>query len=195
MAPRARLLIYYVREDGEVVADSLHFAVLGAIQNEVTVNLNPNVVDAGGEVDITVTTKPNAFVGVLAVDQRALLVGAHNHLSQDEVIEELESYDPGRRNLAAPWHSLRRRKRALFNWMGTTTANDVFKNAGIVVLTNGYVHDYNPFLYYRTLMDDPRDLRAMESNLPHATLAAEPLTPAPRTHFPVTWLFSHADSG
>ena len=37
MAPRARLMIYYVREDGEVVADSLHFAVSGAIQNEVSV--------------------------------------------------------------------------------------------------------------------------------------------------------------
>ncbi|KAK8376817.1 hypothetical protein O3P69_010030 [Scylla paramamosain] len=145
MAPRARLLMYYVREDGEVVADSLHFSVSGAIQNEVTVNLNPNVVDAAGEVDITITTKPNAFVGVLAVDQRALMLGTHNHFSQDEVIEELETYDPGRKTLEAPWHALNRKKRALFNWMGTTTTSDVFKNAGIVVLTNGYVHDFNPF--------------------------------------------------
>ncbi|XP_063878059.1 thioester-containing protein 1 allele R1-like isoform X4 [Scylla paramamosain] len=195
MAPRARLLMYYVREDGEVVADSLHFSVSGAIQNEVTVNLNPNVVDAAGEVDITITTKPNAFVGVLAVDQRALMLGTHNHFSQDEVIEELETYDPGRKTLEAPWHALSRKKRALFNWMGTTTTSDVFKNAGIVVLTNGYVHDFNPFLYYRTLMDDPRDLRAMESKLPEATVAAEPSAPAPRTYFPITWLFSHVDSG
>ncbi|XP_050711944.1 thioester-containing protein 1 allele R1-like isoform X4 [Eriocheir sinensis] len=195
MAPRARLLVYYMRADGEVVADSLHFAVGGAIQNEVTVNLTPNLVDAGGEVDIIVTTKPNAFVGVLAVDQRALMVGTNNHFTQEEVIEELESYDPGRRNLDAPWHNLHRRKRALFNWMGTTTTADVFKNAGLVVLTNGYIHDFNPFLYYRTIMDDPRDLRAMESNLPEATVAAGPQTPAPRTNFPVTWLFSHADSG
>lgn len=36
MAPRARLLVYYMRDDGEVVADSLHFAVSGAIQNEVS---------------------------------------------------------------------------------------------------------------------------------------------------------------
>ncbi|XP_050711942.1 thioester-containing protein 1 allele S3-like isoform X2 [Eriocheir sinensis] len=146
MAPRARLLVYYMRADGEVVADSLHFAVGGAIQNEVTVNLTPNLVDAGGEVDIIVTTKPNAFVGVLAVDQRALMVGTNNHFTQEEVIEELESYDPGRRNLDAPWHNLHRRKRALFNWMGTTTTADVFKNAGLVVLTNGYIHDFNPFL-------------------------------------------------
>lgn len=48
----------------------------------MTVNLTPNLVDAGGEVDIIVTTKPNAYVGVLAVDQRALMVGTHNHFSQ-----------------------------------------------------------------------------------------------------------------
>lgn len=38
--------------------------------------------DAGGDVAITVTTKPNAFVGLLAVDQRALMLGTHNHFSQ-----------------------------------------------------------------------------------------------------------------
>lgn len=53
-----------------------------ALVFQVTVNLTPNLVDAGGEVDITVTTKPNAFVGVLAVDQRALMLGTHNHFSQ-----------------------------------------------------------------------------------------------------------------
>ncbi|MPC08389.1 CD109 antigen [Portunus trituberculatus] len=73
------------------------------------------------------------------------MLGTHNHFSQHEVIDELETYDPGRKTLEAPWHALSRKKRALFNWMGTTTTSDVFKNAGIVVLTNGYVHDFNPF--------------------------------------------------
>lgn len=146
MAPRARLLVYFVTDDGEIVADSLHFAVSGAIKNEVSVNVSPGTVDVGGDVSITVTTKPNAFVGVLAVDQRSLILGTHNHLTQDTVIEELETYDPGRQNLEGPWHTLHRRKRALFNWHGTTTANDVFQNAGVVVLTNGLVHDFNPFL-------------------------------------------------
>lgn len=147
MAPRARLIIYHMRDDGEMVADSLHFAVAGAFQNDVTLTLTPNTVDAGGEVAITVTTKPNAFVGLLAVDQRALMLGTQNHFSQEEVLDELESYDPGRRNMEGPWHSLRkRRRRALFNWHGTTTASDVFQNAGVVVLTNGHLYDFNPFL-------------------------------------------------
>lgn len=158
MAPRARLLVYYVRDDGEIVADSLHFAVAGAIQNEVSVNLTPASVAPGEDVSITVTTRPNAFVGLLAVDQRALLLANANHLSQDEVVEELEKYDPGRRNLEGPWYTLSRRKRALFNWHGTTTANDVFKNAGVVVLTNGLVYDFNPFLAsMQPLGDGPVD--------------------------------------
>lgn len=146
MAPRARLVVYYVKDDGEIVADSLHFAVSGAIQNEVSVSVSPGTVDVGGDVSITVTTKPNAFVGVLAVDQRSLILGTQNHLSQKDVIEELETYDPGRRNLEGPWYSISRRKRSLFNWHGTTTAGDVFQNAGVVVLTNGLVHDFNPYL-------------------------------------------------
>ncbi|XP_053627278.1 thioester-containing protein 1 allele R1 isoform X4 [Cherax quadricarinatus] len=194
MAPRARLVVYYVKDDGEIVADSLHFAVSGAIQNEVSVNLTPASVEPGGDVSITVTTRPNAFVGLLAVDQRALLLGTHNHFSQEEVVEELEKYDPGRRNLEGPWFHLSRRKRALFNWHGTTTADDVFKNAGVVVLTNGLVYDFNPFLYYRTILDDPRDLRAMETQVPQATLLPHPQVAA-RTRFPETWVFTSTDSG
>lgn len=45
-------------------------------------SVSPKTVDAGGDVAITVTTKPNAFVGVLAVDQRSLILGSENHLTQ-----------------------------------------------------------------------------------------------------------------
>ena len=36
MAPNARLVAYYVRSDGEVVADSISFDVSGVFDNEVT---------------------------------------------------------------------------------------------------------------------------------------------------------------
>lgn len=49
---------------------------------QVSVSVSPKTVDAGGDVAITVTTKPNAFVGVLAVDQRSLILGNENHLTQ-----------------------------------------------------------------------------------------------------------------
>ena len=35
MAPNARVIVYYVRTDGEIVTDSISFDVDGAFQNEV----------------------------------------------------------------------------------------------------------------------------------------------------------------
>lgn len=49
-------------------------------------------------------------------------------------------------------------------------------------------------VYYRTVLDDPRDLRAMESRVPEAALAQGPPVAA-RTKFPETWVFTAADSG
>lgn len=49
-------------------------------------------------------------------------------------------------------------------------------------------------VYYRTVLDDPRDLRAMESRVPEAALAQGPPAAA-RTKFPETWVFTAADSG
>lgn len=39
-------------------------------------------VDAGGEVAITVTTKPNAFVGISAIDQSSLLLSKRNDINE-----------------------------------------------------------------------------------------------------------------
>lgn len=36
MAPSARVVVYYVRQDGEVVADALNFDVEGMLQNFVS---------------------------------------------------------------------------------------------------------------------------------------------------------------
>ncbi|RXG73166.1 C3 and PZP-like alpha-2-macroglobulin domain-containing protein 8 [Armadillidium vulgare] len=111
MAPRARLVVYYVREDGEIVADSLHFALDGAIQNEVSISVNPMQVDAGGEVAITVTTKPNAFVGISAIDQSSLLLSKRNDINEDGILQELESYDPGRIDAPKPLALLTEQKK------------------------------------------------------------------------------------
>ena len=108
--------------------------------------------DAGQEVSIVVTTKPRAFVGVAAIDQRSLqLSGSEHLLTEDTILDELETYDPGRQEIPNWWdkYRRRRRKRALFNWHGTTTAGDVFKNAGVVTLTNGLLYDFNPYCKYQ----------------------------------------------
>ena len=39
MAPKAKVIVFYIRPDGEVVADGLSFNVDGMYQNEVIVRL------------------------------------------------------------------------------------------------------------------------------------------------------------
>ena len=45
-------------------------------------SVNPRIADAGEDVSVTVTTKPNAFVGVAAIDQSSLLMSEGNQLTE-----------------------------------------------------------------------------------------------------------------
>ena len=100
MTPLAKVVVYHLRKDGEVVADALNFFVEGILQNFVNLIRHqiyspnyfftqlltkwyhswfwiqvevqvPNVVGPGRNVGITVKTKPNSYVSILGVDQRA----------------------------------------------------------------------------------------------------------------------------
>lgn len=81
MAPVAHVLIYYVRDDGEIVADAMDVELEGTLQNFVDIKTVPDEVGPGDNVDITISAKPNSYVGILGVDQRSLLLKSGNDLS------------------------------------------------------------------------------------------------------------------
>ncbi|KAL1439864.1 hypothetical protein MTO96_009696 [Rhipicephalus appendiculatus] len=147
MAPKARVLVYYVRKDGEVVADAVNYDVGGILRTPVHVQTSIAETKPGGQLNVLVSTKPNAYIGVLGVDQSVLLLKKGNDLSQEQVIEELESFDSGKKaKYWPPWY--RRRRRSLW-WPGSTTTHDLFKDAGMAVLTNGLVYEFDDAIYYR----------------------------------------------
>lgn len=103
MAPVARVVVYYVRADGEIVADALNFDVEGTFQNfvrdsftlfwnfspiwsliifQVEIQVAPDSVEPGKAVDIVVKAKPNSYVGILGVDQSVLLLKTGNDISR-----------------------------------------------------------------------------------------------------------------
>ena len=71
MAPLTRVIVHYVRKDGEVVADGLNFFV-DRIVPYIEVQVTPNSVESGKDVDIIVKSDPNSYVGVLGVDESVL---------------------------------------------------------------------------------------------------------------------------
>lgn len=148
MAPRARVIVYYVRKNNsEVVADSVNFEVEGVFRTPVVVQTSVKETKPGARVDVRVQTKPNAYVGLLGIDQSVLLLKSGNDITQKQVIEELETYDGGKQlKEIPPWY--RRRKRSLW-WTGSVSAGKIFEDSGVVILSNGLVYKLEQLIFYR----------------------------------------------
>lgn len=188
MAPKARLLVYYVRKDGEVVADAVNYDVGGILRTPVQVQTSIAETKPGGQVNVLVSTKPNAYIGVLGVDQSVLLLKKGNDLSQEQIIEELESFDSGKKAKLWPqWY--RRRRRSLW-WPGSATAHDLFKDAGMAVLTNGLVYEFDDAIYYRSGYGG--DFEFDESSYSAGRSEGKPRL---RRLFPETWLWNSTLTG
>ncbi|OTF69606.1 hypothetical protein BLA29_001504 [Euroglyphus maynei] len=162
MTPKARLLVYYIRnENKEIVADALNFNVDGTFKTPVSISSNVNQTKPGGMVDIQVRTKPSAYVGLLGVDQSVLLLKSGFDITQQDVLNELESYDSGNQDSSGfdfyPWSRY-------WPWSGATTAAEIFSDSGVVILTNSLVHQYEhkskfQYEYFHCMNNFPFDLK------------------------------------
>ncbi len=89
MAPEARLLVYQILPDSEVVADWLSFKVDGSLPQKVSVATDQQEVKPGTELDVRVQTEGVARVGLVAVD-KAVFILAENRLNLQQVFGEIE---------------------------------------------------------------------------------------------------------
>ena len=53
MAPKARIIVYYIRTHGEIVADSFSFDVEGDFENQVSMFLDRKSVLFGIDIDMS----------------------------------------------------------------------------------------------------------------------------------------------
>ncbi|XP_018316792.1 CD109 antigen isoform X2 [Mycetomoellerius zeteki] len=188
MAPTAHVIVYYVRTDGEVIADSLDVELTGVLQNHVDIKITPGEVMPGENVNLMISAKPNSFIGLLGVDQRSLLLKSGNDISYDQIYKELQTYDKAE---ASP-HADGFFGRPLWR-PGSGTADDVFQKTGVVILTNGYVHENFPILYYRSSIEDVMFASAGGFSGPAAALPPEKVKV--RKNFPETWLWQTLEAG
>ena len=126
MAPTSRLVVYQIQPDSEVVADYVPFNVNAQYPMQIDVELSSDEVRPGDAVDIEVTTDGPAKVGLVAVD-RSVFILAENRLNLAQVFAELERlYMQPQVEL----HDFRPRT------VTTRGANETFRDAGLVVLSN-----------------------------------------------------------
>lgn len=116
MVPKAQVIVHYVKGD-EIISDHLQIDFDNDLQNyvsgcrskcvlflffgvqlqrfsnrQVTVELSTAEATPGQEVDITVISKPNSYIGLMGIDQSVLLLREGNDLNQIEVFNELGQY-------------------------------------------------------------------------------------------------------
>ncbi|XP_071343784.1 C3 and PZP-like alpha-2-macroglobulin domain-containing protein 8 isoform X1 [Trachinotus anak] len=201
MAPVSRLLVYYVRENGEGVTDSLQIPIQPDFENQVSVSLSTNESMPGDPVTLHVRGERGSCVCVATVDKSLYLLKPDFQLSPDKVFKELADFDvsdafgipkddghfwwPGlsskrrRRSSVFPWH-----------WDITKDARFAFTESGLVVMTDmvSLNHRQSGGMY----TDE-----AVPAFQPHtstlvAAMHSRPTTRAEkrrRTFFPETWVW------
>ncbi|XP_027403939.1 C3 and PZP-like alpha-2-macroglobulin domain-containing protein 8 isoform X4 [Bos indicus x Bos taurus] len=147
MVPLGRLLVFYVRENGEGVADSLQFTVETFFENQVSLTYSANETQPGEVVDLRLKAARGSCVCVAAVDKSVYLLRSGFRLTPAQVFRELEDYDVSdifgvsREDGPFWWTGLtaRRRRRSsvfLWPWGVTKDSGFAFAETGLVVMTD-----------------------------------------------------------
>ncbi|XP_060152812.1 C3 and PZP-like alpha-2-macroglobulin domain-containing protein 8 isoform X2 [Globicephala melas] len=201
MVPLGRLLAFYVRENGEGVADSLQFAVETFFENQVSLTYSANETQPGEVIDLRVRAARGSCVCVAAVDKSIYLLRSGFRLTPTQVFRELEDYDVSdafgvsREDGPFWWAGLmarRRRRSSIFLWPWGVTKDSgfAFAETGLVVMTDlvSLNHRQDGGLY----TDE-----AVPAFQPHtgSLMAAVSSRQPPRaekkkrTYFPETWIW------
>jgi CD109 antigen len=202
MAPQARLLVYQILPNSEVAADAIPFDVTGEYPQTVSASFSTQEARPGDKVQVNVQTEGPAKVGLVAVD-RSVFILAENRLNLEQVFAELEAL------YMQPQAELDQGE-----WIGggpllTPGAEDTFKDAGLIVLSNKKVPQGKEIEAPQVMFDDMRGEAAPAAGQVMTTAAAATTTTGiagpksnssgdladvqrVRQFFPETWIWDEA---
>ncbi|XP_054646446.1 C3 and PZP-like alpha-2-macroglobulin domain-containing protein 8 [Dunckerocampus dactyliophorus] len=201
MAPLSRLLVYYVRENGEGVTDSVQIPIHPTFENKVSVSLSTNESMPGDPLTVHVRGERGSCVCVATVDKSLYLLKPDFQLSPDKVFKELAGFDVSDA-IGLPkddghfwWPGLsskRRRRSSVFPWHWDITkdARFAFTETGLVVMTDvvSLNHRQSGGMYTDEAVPA---FQPHSSTLVSATHSRIPVRPEKRrrTFFPETWVW------
>ncbi|XP_015826901.3 C3 and PZP-like alpha-2-macroglobulin domain-containing protein 8 isoform X1 [Nothobranchius furzeri] len=198
MAPLSRMLVYYVRENGEGVTDSLQISVQPEFENQISVSLSTNETMPGDPVILRVRGERGSCVCVASVDKSLYLLKRDFQLSPDKVFKELAEFDVSD-SFGIPkedghvwWPGLsskRRRRSSVFPWHWDITkdARFAFTETGLVVMTDmvSLNHRQSGGMYTDEVVQ-PHTSTLVAATHSRSTTRSEKQR---RTFFPETWVW------
>ncbi|XP_071823083.1 uncharacterized protein [Apostichopus japonicus] len=212
MTPHARLIAYYVREDGEVVLDVVEFPVEGAITHQVGIDfVGRTEASPGDTVTLSVTADAGAFIGLLGIDRSVSLFRDGNDITRGDILSFIQSLDTtpiSRQSFFGPFFPGYYGGDYFYpgfrgfggNVQGDTTGS-LLDAAGMIVYTDALIHnsppDYSRYYFldaFPPAMAFPGDNgNEIPESGPEAGPEAAPGTV--RTDFPETWLWTDFTTG
>ncbi|XP_066569239.1 CD109 antigen [Amia ocellicauda] len=83
-APLACMIVYYVKDDGEIVTDSQQFSIADIFKNKVSLNWSKTQAEPSESVSLAVTVaEPKSLVGILVVDKGTQVLNSVNDFTED----------------------------------------------------------------------------------------------------------------
>lgn len=95
MSPIARLLVFYVRPDGEVVSDSREFHITHCLLNKAHLNFRHEQQYPSTEAAIHLSASPSSLCGLGLVDKSVYLMSPDKQINKQKVFGIMEGFDIG----------------------------------------------------------------------------------------------------
>ncbi|XP_067667133.1 alpha-2-macroglobulin-like protein 1 [Haliotis asinina] len=125
MAPEATLLVYWIRPDGEVVADTESFKVEQCFTNPVKMAFTPSKEYPGYPTQLSLTAAPGSLCMVGVVDQSVYLLGGTNQITPKQLFSPLDYYNAIKEAPADSYSTLTRYCEAWFRKHGVVNSDEL----------------------------------------------------------------------
>ncbi|XP_017311017.1 CD109 antigen [Ictalurus punctatus] len=169
--PLAKVLVYCIRPDGEIINDVLDVSFTKILRNNVFVSWAKEQAEPAENVSLSISVaEPRSLVGILVVDKASQDSERSNDFTEKRVMEELTTYTMDE---------------TLMHGMEISNPYTVFMVSGITVLTDASLNAENSYT-----RPDFREGFPMP-------LTSEQVDPEPRQrrNFPETWLWLDTTMG
>nr|XP_020760299.1 alpha-2-macroglobulin [Odocoileus virginianus texanus] len=210
IAPVARLLIYAILPDGEVVGDSARYEVEHCLTNKVGLNFSPRQSFPASQAHLRVTASPQSLCALRAVDQSVLLMRPEAELSAATVynllpVKDLSSFPSSVNQQEEDNEDCISRDNVYINGImyspvSNTNEKDMYsflQDMGLKAFTNSKIHKPKICPQPEQYRIQPQRLLASpviaemgrHGDFMHLEDTAEPPTETVRKYFPETWIW------
>merc|ERR1719483_181742 len=142
MIPTARIVVFFIRQPEEIVADILNFFVDGLGAAQVKLSTNNGKDFSGDTVEFNAQAVPGSYVAFSGMLQDLYDRGLSDGITENKLIDELMTYDNAARS---SYRHLWRKSDTEYEYKFFHAndygidANTSFANAGLLILTDARV--------------------------------------------------------